>query len=178
MNSLTLVRTKTSGKRFELPAALIEAMRKALAIGSSRSVVCGMANLSEKKFDKWITLGQRLWDKWHDGERDFTLWEQGVMEFSNIVLKAELEWLIKAQGAVDRGLTDKNHVAQGRFAIEILERRDAREWGKRSVIQVENKQAALLGTGQAERLTVDDLDTMRKEVNESRSEEIKKRMEQ
>ena len=179
MNSLTIIRQKSSDKTFELPAQLIMAIEKALDIGTSRTIVCKMSNLSEKKFDKWVTLGQRLWDMWHDGKRDFTLWEQGCMEFSKIVVTAEARWLIKVQSKVDAGLDATSKVAQGRYAMEILERRDNSEWGKRAILQVNAPPAPnLLNPTDAEKITVDELEEMRQEAEASRSEEIKKRMQQ
>lgn len=175
MNSKTLVLRKTSSKKFEIPKELVDAIVKALAIGTSREVVCKMANLSQKKFDKWVTVGQRLWELWHDGKRDFTLWEQGCMEFSSLVCRTEAAWLVKVQGAVDRGLDNPNSVAQGRYGMEILERRDTSSWGKKAVIK-EDQENKLLNPSDSERIIIDDLATLRKEVAEQRSVEIKKRM--
>lgn len=136
---LPVLSVETKAKRgFYLHPELIIAIQNALLIGASRTLVCKLAKMPRNTFDKFITIGERLWEEWHDGRREYDMEEHRIMNFFDSVTSAEAKWLLKAQGAVNAGLINKEKLPQARFASALLERREPVEWGRKRLSEPED----------------------------------------
>ena len=176
MNTLSLVRKPKNqhDRPFELPVKLIEAIKQALEQGIPRSTVCKKAGISKKRFDDYMTLGERLLEARLDGRHEFTLYEQGLMYFARTVNEAEADYLKDLHTAVNGAVTGALKLPQGRFAAQILSVRDPENWAKTRVreVLVEPTTPLTGALGGTQRLTPDEAEKRRESVVKNRDEEI------
>lgn len=118
------------GIRGEINPARLEVLLKVLGRGGDRRLGCKLAGISPRLLDKYLVVGERLVYEMGDGmDRELSVGELWMVDVYERVTRMEGLWEYRLVGAVDDVLGGEGGVREGKYAMEVLRRRNPGVWG-------------------------------------------------